>query len=379
MLLASWAQALVVVQFTLSVLLIVCTLVMSGQLRLLKNASPGFDEEQIVVIPTNAKHNEGVTLLERLRAKLAGQTNVLGLTGNSDGFNTETGWKAFGTAEGANWQVNLMRIAPAFIKTFGMQIVQGRDFSAEAGSDAANAVIVNEALVREFGWREVVGRKFSDFELRGVHEPTVIGVVKDFNYASLHETVKPMVLHLDPTEEIKYLFVKIAPGDFAATVESLRQAWRSLAPEKPFDYYFLDEDFDRQYRTEERWAQIVRYATSFAIVIACIGLLGLSALSVAKRTKEIGIRKVLGASAFSLVRLLTHEFVALVALANILAWPIAYFAMQRWLQDFAYRIAMGWWVFALAGGAALLIALLTVSMQAMRAALANPVEALRYE
>ncbi len=373
------SQALVVVQFSLSVLLIICTLVMSGQLRLLKNANPGFNAEQIVVIPTNTKQNEGGKLLALYRQKLAGHSTVLGLTGNSDGFNKESGWKAFGTASGANWQVNLMRVEPQFIKTFDMQIIQGRDFSQEMASDATTAVIVNEALVKEFGWQETIGRKFEDFDLRGVKEPTIIGVVKDFNYASLHETVKPMVLHLDPTEEIKYLFVKIAPNDFAATLKLLGNTWNEIAPEKPFDYYFLDEDFDRQYRAEERWAQIVLYSTSFAIIIACIGLLGLSALAVTKRTKEIGIRKVLGASVLSLVRLLTNEFVILVVLANIVAWPVAYFAMNSWLQDFAYRIDIGWQTFALAGLGVLFLALLTVSAQAIKAALANPVEALRYE
>ena len=173
--------------------------------------------------------------------------------------------------------------------------------------------------------------------------------------------------------------MKIAPGNFATTLDLLRTTWREIAPEKPFDYYFLDEDFDQQYRAEERWAQIVLYSTSFAIIIACIGLLGLSALAVTKRTKEIGIRKVLGASAPSLVRLLTEEFVILVALANILAWPLAYFAMSRWLQDFAYRISIGWQTFALAGLAVLFLALLTVSAQAIKAALANPIESLRYE
>ncbi len=373
------SQALVVVQFSLSVLLIICTLVMSGQLRLLKNANPGFNAEQIVVIPTNTRQGEGEKLLALCRQKLSGQTNVLGLTGNSDGFNKEPGWKAFGTASGATWQVNLMRVDPEFLQTFDMQIVQGRDFSREMTSDATNAVIVNEALVREFGWQEPVGRKFEDFALRGVQEPTIIGVVKDFNYASLHEAVKPMVLHLDPTEEIRYLFVRIAPGNFAASLALLSNTWREIAPAKPFNYYFLDEDFDQQYRAEERWAQIVLYSTSFAIVIAGIGLLGLSALTVTKRTKEIGIRKVLGASVFSVVRLLTDEFVILVALANLLAWPVAYFAMRQWLQDFAYRIEISWQVFALAGLAVLLLALVTVSWQAIKAALANPAAALRYE
>jgi putative ABC transport system permease protein len=209
--------------------------------------------------------------------------------------------------------------------------------------------------------------------------PTVIGVVKDFNYASLHETVKPMVLHLVPEAEIKYIFARIAPGDFAGSLERLRQAWKEIAPAKPFDYYFLDEDFDQQYRAEERWAQIVLYATLFAIVIACIGLFGLSALAVAKRTKEIGIRKVLGASVSGIVSLLSLDFAKVVLIANFIAWPAAWLVMSNWLQNFAYRIEMSFRVFVIAGGLTMIVALLTVSFQAVKAALANPVDSLRYE
>jgi putative ABC transport system permease protein len=174
---------------------------MSAQLRLLKNANPEFNAKQVVIIPTNTKQDEGEKLLRLYRQKLAGHANILGLTGNSDGFNKQTGWKAFGVAGGANWQVNLMRVDPEFIKIFGMQIVEGRDFSPENTADATGSVIVNDALIKELGWEETVGRKFKDFDLRGVHEPTVIGVVNDFNYASLHETVKPMVLHSIPPKK----------------------------------------------------------------------------------------------------------------------------------------------------------------------------------
>ncbi|MGH7456570.1 MAG: ABC transporter permease, partial [bacterium] len=313
-------------------------------------------------------------------------SNIIGLTGNSNGFNKEQSWQSFGTKDGANWQVNIMRVDKDFVKTMGMEIVQGRDFSPEMTSDVTQTVIVNEALVAAFGWKEPArsGQKFSDFSLGNwqnpiMKEPAIIGVVRNFNYASLHEKVKPLVLYLAPEKAIKYFFVRITPGDFASSLALLREAWREIAPGKPFDYYFLDEDFDRQYRAEERWAQIVSYATLFAIVIACVGLFGLSALAVTKRTKEIGIRKVLGASVAGVVSLLASDFLKLVALANLIAWPIAWYAMNQWLQNFAYRIDIGWWMFALAGGLALLIAFITVSTQAIKAALANPVEALRYE
>ncbi|KAA0227532.1 FtsX-like permease family protein [candidate division KSB1 bacterium] len=380
------SQSLVVVQFSLSVLLIICAMIMSRQLYHLKTQNPGFNEEQIVVIPTNARGEEGEQRLERFRQQLRGYSSIAGVTGNSDGFNKEPSWQSFGTKDGANWQVNIMRVDTDFIKTMGMKIVQGRDFSPEMISDVTGAVIVNEALAAAFGWKDPArsGQKFSDFSLGNwqnpiMKEPAIIGVVQDFNFASLHEKIKPLVLYLAPEKAIKYIFVRLTPGDFSHSLERLRNAWGEAAPRKPFDYYFLDEDFDRQYRAEERWAQIVSFATLFAIVIACVGLFGLSALAVTKRTKEIGIRKVLGASVAGIISLLAGDFLKLVALANLIAWPVAWYAMNHWLQNFAYRISIGWWMFALAGGLALLIAFITVSSQAVKAALTNPVKALRYE
>ncbi len=370
------SQTLIVAQFSLSALLIICALLMSDQLDLLKSRQLGFNEEQVVVIPTNARDQEGEQLLQLYREKLAEQNRILGVTGNSDGFIREPSWRSFGKADGSNyWQINVMRVDHDFVKTLGMEIVQGRDFSKEITSDAKHALLVNETLVKEFAWQAPVGYAFTDFDSGA----TVVGVLKDFNYASLHEKVKPLVLHLKADWAIRYIFVRIAPGDFAETLTLLRNTWRGIAPSRPFDYYFLDEDFDQQYHAEERWTQIVLYATAFALVIACVGLFGLSALTITKRTKEIGVRKVLGASVAGIVTLLSKEFVKLILLANLFAWPLAYFVMQEWLQDFAYRVEIGWWVFALAGGLALLVALLTVSYQAIKAALANPVEALRYE
>lgn len=374
------SQMLIVAQFSLSIFLIICVMIMSNQLNLLKAHNPGFTAEQVVVIPTNARGEEGGALLQLYRAKLAGQNRIAGVTGNSDGFNKETAWQSFGNADGSTWQVNVMRVDHDFLSTFGMELLYGRNFSKQIVSDVNTAVIVNETLMQEMGWQEPVGHKFANFSTKSIKEPTVIGVVKDFNYASLHEPVKPLVLLLDPAfATIRYIFVKIAPGDFAGTLKFLRTTWQEIAPNKPFDYYFLDEDFDQQYRDEERWAQIVGYAMGFAMLIACIGLFGLSALTATKRTKEIGIRKVLGASLFSVVRLLAHEFVLLITLANLLAWPVAYFAVNQWLQSYAYRINVTLWPFALSGVLALAMALLTVSFQAIKAALANPVASLRYE
>lgn len=372
-------RSLIVVQFTLSVLLIICTMVMSDQINWLKSRNPGFDKEQVVVIPTNTKDQEGEKLLSLYKEELKGQKNIIGITGNSGGFNKEPGWVSYGSQDGTYWKVNIMRVDEDFVKTFDMEILQGRDFSKEIVSDATSAIVVNEALVKEFDWQNPVGKVFQNFNLLNLKEPEIIGVIKDFNYASLHENVKPLAMVLEPDEAIKYIFVKLSPGAISQSLVLLRENWFEIAPGKLFGYYFLDEDFDMQYRSEQRWLQIVSYAAWFAIIIACIGLFGLSALMVSKRTKEIGIRKVLGASISEIIRLLTGEFAMLVLVANLIAWPLAWFAMNNWLQNFAYRIEIGLSLFILAGALVLIISFLTVSSQAIRAALANPVDTLKYE
>ncbi|MFQ5629060.1 MAG: ABC transporter permease, partial [bacterium] len=286
------SQILVVVQFSLSVLLITCALIMSRQLRWLKSQDPGFNKEQVVVIPTHARGEKADRILLRYKSRLLGQSNILGVTGNSDGFRKAPAWKSFGRKDSKNWQVNIMRVDHDFIETLEMEIVAGRNFSRQLTSDSMTAVIVNKALVIEMGWQQPLQSEqiFQDFNLGPwnkpiMQHPSVVGVVRDFNYASLHESVKPLVMYLAPVGNISYLFVRIKPGDFGETIALLRDAWREIAPGSPFDYFFLDENFDRHYRAEERWLQIVSYSTMFAIVIACIGLFGLSALSVTKRTK----------------------------------------------------------------------------------------------
>jgi putative ABC transport system permease protein len=261
-----------------------------------------------------------------------------------------------------------------------MELIAGRNFSKEFPSDSSDAVIVNEALAKEFGWDDAIGRKISGFRnVQGLEEPTVIGVVKDFHFLSLHNEIAPVILHVNPNWPIRYILVKIANANVPQTLALLRDTWHRVSPNAPFEFYFLDEDVENQYRAETRWGKIVGYASVLAIFIACLGLFGLATLTAAKRIKEIGIRKVLGASVAGLAGLLSKDFVKLVLAANLIAWPIAWYAMNKWLQNFAYRTDINWWVFALAGGLALLTALLTVSTQAIKATLANPVEALRYE
>jgi putative ABC transport system permease protein len=256
-----------------------------------------------------------------------------------------------------------------------MELAAGRNFSPAFSTDPNEALIVNETLVRALGWEDPIGQRF---EFRG-GEKTVIGVAKDFHFKSLHEKITPTIMHIREGWPILHVLVRLSPENIPASLSWLQERWREINPEAPFTFSFLDEDLNEQYRTEQRLSEIVRYSSLLAVLLAGLGLFGLASLVLVRRTKEIGIRKVLGASVPGIIRLVSQQFALLVIFANILAWPLAYFVMNKWLQNFAYRIDVGWWVFALAGGLALLIALLTVSTQAIKAALANPVEALRYE
>jgi putative ABC transport system permease protein len=265
-----------------------------------------------------------------------------------------------------------------FFETVGLEIIEGRDFSRAYTSDPEESVIINEMLAKEMGWDSALGKEIKTF--MGRKEPlTVIGVVKDFHFESLHHQIKPAIFFIEPRWSLDYIYVNINPIDIPSTLGLLDASWERNAPNYPFMYSFLDEEFQKLYIAEERWNSILRYTSAFAIMISCLGLFGLSALAIARRTKEIGIRKVLGASVPGLSRMVSMEFLKLVILSNIAAWPLAYFAMSRWLRNFAFRIDVEIWIFLLAAVLVGAIAVLTVSLQTIKAALANPVESLRYE
>ncbi|MCH8981017.1 FtsX-like permease family protein, partial [candidate division KSB1 bacterium] len=275
-----------------------------------------------------------------------------------------------------------------FIELMGMKIVQGRNFSRQHATDRQQAVIINEAFVKEFGLKNPVGG-----QLPGKFpEHSIIGVVKDFNFRSLHESVEPLVLSINPgtvfrgasdvnsaSDGIPKIAVKIRGEDISGTLAALRGTWLNLFPDIPFNYSFLDERVERQYRAEERWQKIVSHSSTFAIVIACLGLFGLASLAVTRRTKEIGVRKILGATAANVMFILSKEFTVIVLIAILVAWPAAYLVMNSWLQDFAYRIDIGFEMFIFAGLFAFGIALITVSYHSIKATFTNPVDALRYE
>ena len=282
--------------------------------------------------------------------------------------------------EGELREPAVFRVDHNFIETMKMELVAGRDFDPQLASDSTNSIIVNQAFVNKFGWTDQPVGKVLDLDWKGsMRNPTVIGVVENFHYRSLRNEVEPAMLYTNPMDPILSLMVRIRPDNMSATLDRLRATWDSITNEVPFSYRFLDDSMDRLYRSEERWSSIVGYGSFFAIFIACLGLFGLAGITALKRRKEIGIRKVLGASIVNVINLLTRDFALLVGIAVVLAVPIAWYAMQQWLQNFAYRIEMGIGVFLLAGLLALAISVVTAGHHALKAAIMNPVDSLRDE
>jgi len=375
----SWLrQAFVVFQFVISIALIIGTAVIFKQLYFLKTQKLGFDKEQIAVIPLHADQ-----LLRQARLI----KNELARSPAIENISMTTGVPAiavggdFVRPENApidqNVVTQILQVDEAFLPTFDLELMAGSNFNAVSTWLQRVDFIINQTAVKQFGFgspENALGKRLTvDVD----YTATVIGVVKDFHTASLREQVAPLLLgnFMQP----RFLAVRIKRGEIPTALGFMQSAWSKLFPTTPFEYSFLDQEFARLYQSEEQLGKIVGQFSFLAIFIAMLGLFGLSSFMTQQRTKEIGIRKVLGATIANILALFSKEFVWLVLMANLLAWPLAYYAMNQWLQEFAYRINIGWWIFTLAGGMALLIALLTVSTQAIKAALANPVEALRYE
>lgn len=370
-----FGKGLIVFQFALSVTLIVTTVLVAQQVDYLRNRSVGFETEQIVVIPTFTRNDD--TPYQRYRDVLLREPNVVAVTGSSLPMSFFRSRRSTVIGE-TRFQSAVARVDYNFLETMGLSLVAGRDFSQDFGTDATQAVVVNERFVRRVGWtpEEALGQTFPFY---GDTPVTIIGVIKDFHITSLHTPIEPTILHVNPIRAVRFVFAEIQPTQIPETVAMLETQWHALYPSLPFSYGFMDQRLARQYAFEERISTIMWYSTFFATLVACLGLFGLSALSVARRTKEIGIRKVLGASSLGIVRVLSRQFVGLVLLANLVAWPLAYWATQQLLQNHAYRIDIGVTVFVVTGVLSIVLAVLTVSYQSIRAAVANPVEALRYE
>jgi putative ABC transport system permease protein len=373
-------NALVILQFAISIICIAMTILVYRQMDFMQKKDLGFDKKNIVVIErAYTLQNRGEAFKQELH-NLPGVMNAAGSnTIVSGGGYYGIMFQAGGDPEPKTTRG--MNIDEVFIETMGLEITQGRGFSREFNE--TRNVIINESTINEFGWNEPVGMKIR--YLGGEGEPTgeytIIGVVKDFHYNSLHDPINSFVLLGLPQEQrvLGNLQIKIKPDNIRETLGAIEQKWKEFNPQEPLGYYFLDDRLDEMYGNERTSGQIFSIFSLLAIVIACIGLFGLSAYMAELRTKEIGIRKVLGSTSSKIVVLLSKDFAKLVALAFVIATPIAYYAMTRWLQNFAFRSPVHVWIFLLAGMAAVLIAQLTISFQALKAANTDPADALRFE
>ncbi len=374
-------SALVVFQFAASIILIIGTLVIYNQLEYIRNARLGFDKEQVVVVDTGgipgasreAFKNEVASLSPVTQASFAGFLPV----GNSSRSDTSFSTDPVMT-ENNVFNMQIWRADYDYIPTLGMEILEGRNFSPDFGSDSL-AIIVNEKAAALMGADSPVGQKLYTITQAGeeIEVYTVIGVVRNFNYESLRQNVGPLAFRLGRNDWATAF--RVAPSELEATLGQIEDRYHKMAPGMPFQYTFLDESFDQMYRQEQRMGQVALSFAVLAILIACLGLFGLVTYVAEQRTKEIGIRKVLGASLGNILTLLSRDFLKLVGIAFLIGSPLAWWAMHLWLQDFAFRAPIGVWIFAVTGGAALGIALLTVAFKAVRAALANPVNSLRTE
>ncbi|HNE27567.1 MAG TPA: ABC transporter permease, partial [Saprospiraceae bacterium] len=375
-----FTKSLVTFQFVLSVGLIACTFIMLRQLHFLQEKNPGFNKENVLVV--NAEDADTKRIFPLFKQALSAQPVVAGVASAELGLGAEAGWSRSGFEyEGQQKQVYEYFIDPEYMPVLGMDLLAGRLFDRAVSADTVTSVIINETMMRDFGWTQATatGQELKGYNENGKNNPVVVGVVRDFNFLSLHQDVKPMMFHMFNGYQPFQFFVRLRPGAQAEGIALARKAWTDADPNLPFRYTFLDENLARFYESESRWTTIVGYAGALAVALACLGLFGLVALAALKRTKEIGIRKVLGASVIGIMRLLAADLVRLVLIAIAIATPLAWYVMRRWLSDFAYRIEPGWTYFALAGLSAVLIAVLTVSFHSIRAALANPVKALRSE
>ncbi len=376
-----FSRALVAFQMTISTSLVTCMTIASIQMNMLKSKPLGFEPSHVVVVRLFGI-SQRMDLAKAFETAIRPYHSVLNTTRTAHGFSSlmrsssHVSWKGT-TLEG----VESIFCDTRFLETMSIGLMEGRNF--ELDSDAETSVIVNESLARKLGWEAPIGETIR----LGRMEQTVIGVVRDFHFRSLHHAIGPAVLQLQatsssarPLPDFRFLLmIRIRPDNVHDTLDFLREKWGEIVPDVPFDHNFLDEEIDRQYREERRWFRIAGYATFFAVFIACVGAFGLTSLTVARRTKEIGIRKVVGAPTSRIVSLLAREYVVLVGIAAVIAWPATYVAAERWLQDFAYRVDPGVGTFLLGGLLMLLMVLLAVGLQVNRAARANPVDALRYE
>jgi putative ABC transport system permease protein len=369
-------KSLIVIQFIISVGLIVCTIVIQSQLSFIQNKKLGYNRQNIVVLPLD-KFVQGK--LNTFRTEFLSNPNIFSITTCNQTPAYIPGKYSL-SLNNRNMIVTAVRTDKDFIKTLQLKLISGSDFT-DADQELADStniqrpLILNEAAVKSLGWKpdKAIGKTL---QFQG-NNSIVKGVVKDFHFSSMHEAISPFVIFL--SSNTRNLLVKLSDNQLPQTLQFMKEKWNMLAPHRPFGYEFLDDEFNKLYSAETRTGELFYVFALLAIALACLGLFGLAAFAAQQRTKEIGIRKVLGASVINITTLLSGDFIQLVVVSIVVASPIAWYVMNKWLQDFAYRISITWWVFVFAGAIAVVIALATISYQAIKAAIANPVKSLRTE
>lgn len=376
-------NGLVIFQFATSIVLIIATITVYRQLDYIQTKKIGFNKEQVLVLEGTwilkesgalSFKNEVAQLPGVLSASYAGFLPVSASSRNDNAFSKEAALTPGNTFNSQNWKID-----EDYIPTLGMEMKEGRNFSRSYGSDST-AIIINETAASLLGLKDPVGKKLYalvDNQNKVVRGYDIIGVVKNFNFESLRQRVGPLIFQLGQSSWT--MAFRVNPANAKAIVAQVEQKWKARSTGMPFSYHFLDESFNNMYRAEQQVGKVAISFAVIAVIIACLGLFGLATYMAEQRTKEIGVRKVLGASVNNIVVMLSRDFLILIFIASLIAFPVAWWAMSRWLQDFEYRIGVGWWIFVLAGAVAIIVALCTISFQAVRAALANPVKSLRTE
>ena len=369
----------VVFQFAISIGMIFGFLIVNEQLNFIRKRKLGFNKDNIVVVSLpDAVSRQKYEIIKNEFLKNPQVVNAAAssyVPGSERISNNLFIPEGFRRDQAMGYQT--LKVDHDFVETYSIELAEGRDFSKEIALDRIEAFIVNEAFVRRLGWKTAVGKGL-EWDYSVDRKGMIVGVIKDFHFMSLRQKIEPLVLHIYE-REFKSLSVCVRSQNISETINLLRIAWSKVRPNIPFEYYFLDDNFNNLYQSEQRLSRIFSYFALFAIFVACLGLFGLASFHTERRTKEIGIRKVLGASASNITVMLSKEFTKWVLVANVIAWPVAYYVMNRWLQNFAYRINVNILIFIFSSLLAIGVALMTVSFQAVKAAIANPVEALKYE
>ena len=362
-----------VLQFYIAIVLLISGGMILKQLNFLVNRDVGFSKENTAVIHVDFELQK----INTLKEKILESPHVKSVTMSDRSFNSGSSSQGIQNPSGEQISIRFLRVDTDYLKTLEIELIAGRNFNRDEPDDSIPNVIVNETLVKELEIEDPLGeRMLLGYDERAVE---IIGVVRDFHFDSMHDEIQALMLHTFNYNNIWYMFVKAEEDQMKAVLEHCEKMWMEVVPEFSWEYTFMSDILESQYRDEDRWSRIIAYASGIAILLSCLGLMGISGLLVARRFKEVGIRKANGATIGEIIILLNGELLKWVLLAYILACPTAWLIARRWMQNFAYRTEISWWIFALAGLAALLISVLTITLQIYRVARQNPVNALRYE